>query len=118
MSLFSYPIGRESGLFKRLTDTSNTTIVTAGENGGTVLGLRASEINGSTPTLVLEVIDASSTVAAQICNLRAFTAREVWEAARADGVPIVLPPGYSLRAKASAANQIDITGVYIEPPQL
>jgi hypothetical protein len=118
MSLFSYPFGRESGLFKRLTDTNNTIVVTAGNNGGTVLALRASEINGSTPTLVLEVIDDSSTVVSQICNLRAFTAREVWEVARADGVPIVLPPGYALRAKASAANQIDISGVYVDPPQL
>ena len=117
MSLFSYPIGREAPISQKLTDDSYTTLVTAGDNGGTVLGLRVSEIAGSTPTIIIDVYDGTNSVV-ELCNGRAFTAREVWEPIRAEGVPVVLLPGHSLRAKASTGNQLHCTGVHIEPPQL
>jgi hypothetical protein len=117
MSLFSYPIGREAPIYKRLTDTNYAELVTAGNNGGTVVALSVNEINGSTPTIILEIRNAAGTVVALRANARAMTAKENWQAVTLMGVPIVLLAGHSLYAKASAGNQIDIDGVFIDPPQ-
>ena len=118
MSLFSYPNGREAPIHKQLTSTSYLELLTAGVNGATVVALSVNEIAGSTPTIVLEVRNASGTVVTRRANARAMGVRENWSAVTLDGVPIVLLPLYSLYAKASAANQIDIDGVDIAPPQL
>lgn len=117
MSLFSYPIGREAPIYKRLTDTNYAELLTAGKNGATIVGLSVNEINGSTPTIILELRNGSGTVVALRANARAMAAKENWSAVTLAGVPIVLLPDHSLYAKASAGNQIDIDGVYIDPPQ-
>lgn len=117
MSLFSYPIGRETPIYKRLTDTNYALLLTAGSNGACVVSLSVNEINGSTPTIILEIRNASGTVVALRANARAMAAKENWSAVTLAGCPIQLLGGYSLYAKASAGNQIDIDGVYIQPPQ-
>jgi hypothetical protein len=117
VSLFSYPIGREAPIYKRLTDTNYAELLTAGNNGATIVALSVNEINGSTPTIILELRNASGTVVGLRANARALAAKENWQAITLAGVPIVLLPSYSLYAKASAGNQIDIDGVYIDPPQ-
>lgn len=117
MSLFSYPIGREAPIYKQLTDTNYTDLVTAGDNGATVVALSVNEMAGGTPTITLDIYDGTAVVARR-ANLRPLGARECWEAVKLDGVPIVLKPGYVLRGKASAGNVIDIDGAYIDPPQL
>lgn len=114
MSLFSYPIGRETG-FKAILPASAQVLYTAGNNGATILALRIAEVNGSTPTVTLDVYDG--TTAYEIAHARAFTAKEIWEAIKLDGVPVVLLPGEELRATASAASQLHVTGVAVDPPQ-
>jgi len=91
-------------------------VLTAGNNGCTLVGLRVSEVAGSTPTLILDITDRSGAVVVQICNLRAFAAHEIWEPITLHGVPVVLLPGWQVRAKASAGNQLHLTGVYVDPP--
>lgn len=118
MSLFSYPIGRETPIYKQLTDTSYTTLVTAESNGATVVSLSVNEVAGSTPTIILDVTDADGNVVVRRANLRPMAVRENWQAITLNGTPIVLQAGYSLRGKASAGNQIDIDGTYIDPPAL
>jgi hypothetical protein len=117
VSLFSYPFGRETPIYKRLTDTNYKEILTAGNNGATIVSLSVNEINGSTPTVILELRDASATVVALRASARPMAARENFQAVTLGGCPIVLLAGYSLYAKASAGNQIDIDGVYINPPE-
>jgi hypothetical protein len=118
MSLFSYPIGRESPIYVQLTDTSYTPLVTAGENGATVVSLSVNEMAGGTPTIILDVTNAAGTIVVRRANLRPLTPRENWSAVSLSGTPIVLKPGFVLRGKASAGNVIDIDGVFIDPPQL
>lgn len=116
MSLFSYPFGREALLAKQLTTTDVTTLYTAGNNGAAVVALSVNEIAGATPTISLDIYSGSAVVARRSVT-RALAGRENWSAITLAGAPIVLSPGYSLRAQASAANQIDIDGVVIEPDQ-
>jgi len=116
MSLFSYPVGRETPIYKQLADASYAEVLTAGRNGATIVSLSVNEIAGATPTIVLEIRNAAGSVVARRANARSMTARENWGAIVLGGTPIVLLGGYSLYAKASAGNQIDIDGVYIEPP--
>ena len=114
MSLFSYPIGREAPI-KAILPNSTEVLFTAGQNGATILALRIAEVANATPTVTLDV--HNGTTAYELNHLRAFTAKETWEAIKTDGVPVVLLPGETLRATASAANQLHVTGVAIEPPQ-
>lgn len=115
MSLFSYPIGRETPIKQNLTTTSAVALYTAGKNGGAVLGVRVAEVAGATPNITLDVYNgATSTV---VVYQKVFSAKEVYEPVRVDGVPIVLFPNEVLRATASVASQLHITGVAIEPPQ-
>jgi hypothetical protein len=117
MSLFSYPIGREAPIYQQLTDTDYTDLLTAGDNGATVVSLSVNEMAGGTPTIILDVYDGAAVVTRR-ANLRPLAARECWQAITLNGTPIVLKPGHTLRAKASAGNVIDIDGVFIDPPQL
>lgn len=117
MSLFSYPIGREAPIYQQLTDTNYTTLITAGDNGASVVSLSVNEMAGGTPTIIIDVYDGAAVVTRR-AHLRPLAARESWQAVTLSGTPIVLKPGYSLRAKASAGNVIDIDGVFIDPPQL
>jgi hypothetical protein len=114
MSLFSYPNGREAPI-KEILPGSAQVLYTAGDNGATIVGLRIAEVAAATPTVTLDVHDGST--AYELAHLRAFTAKETWNAITLDGVPVVLLPGESLRATASAANQLHATGVVIEPDQ-
>lgn len=117
MGLFSFAIGRETPIYKRLVDTSYTEILTAGKNGATIVSLSVNEINGSTPTIILELRNAAGTVVALRANARPMAARENWQAVTDSGTPIGLLASYSLYAKASAGSQIDIDGMYIDPPE-
>lgn len=114
MSLFSYPFGREAPI-KAILGNTVQTLYTAGQNGATILALRIAEVAGATPTVTLDVY--TGTTAYEIDHLKPFTAKESWEAIKTDGVPVVLLPGELLRATASAANQLHVTGVVVEPAQ-
>ena len=114
MSLFSYPNGREAPI-KDILPNSLRTLYTAGNNGATIVALRIAEVAAATPTVTLDVYNG--TTAYEVAHLRAFTAKEMWNAITLDGVPIVLLPGEVLRALASAANQLHVTGVVVEPDQ-
>lgn len=113
MSMFSYPIGRETP-FKFILPNSVQVLYTAGNNGATILALRIAEVAAATPTVTLDVYNG--TTAYEIAHLRAFTAKEIWEAIKTDGVPVVLLPGETLRATSSGNLQLHVTGVAIEPP--
>lgn len=117
MSLFSYDFGRETPIYKQLTDTNYLAILTAGANGATLVSLSVNEMAGATPTIIIEVRNAAGTVVTRRANARPMGVRENWQAVALSGTPIVLLAGYSIYAKASAGNQIDIDGVYIQPPQ-
>jgi hypothetical protein len=114
MSLFSYPNGREAP-FKFILPAATQTLYTAGDNGATVVALKIAEVALATPTVTLDVYNG--TTAYEIAHLKAFTAKEIWEAIQLDSVPVVLLPGETLRATASAASQLHATGVVIEPDQ-
>jgi hypothetical protein len=114
MSLFSYPIGREVPV-KAILPGSLVTLYTAGNNGASIVALRVAEVGNGTPTITLDVYDGST--AYEVAHLRAFSAKEIWNAVTLDGVPIVLLPGDLLRATASAGDVLHVTGVAIEPPQ-
>ncbi len=117
MSLFSYAVGRETPIYKQLTDTNYAELLTAGANGATLVALSVNEISGNTPTIIIEIRNASGTVVARRANLRPMTARENWQAVTLAGTPIVLLANYSIYAKAGTGNQIDIDGTYIAPPE-
>lgn len=113
MSLYSYQFGREAPIAVQLDGTSPIELASGGNNGATVLALRLAEVAGATPTVTLDIYDGAAVVA-EIAHLRAFTAKEMWEAIRLDGVPVHLLPGQTLRVTASAANQVHVTGIVIE----
>lgn len=103
----STPSGNEQQFKVVLTTTGVTTLVTGGDNGARVTLVRAAEVAGATPTLRLEVWDGST--AYQIKGAKALTAYEVYQ-----DFDIRLLRGEVLRAVASAADQIHITGLYVD----
>ena len=92
-----------------LSSTSATAIVTATNTTGalTIENIRCAEVAGSTPTLTLDIYDG--TTATKI-RVRAMTVGEVY----ADTAPILLEPGWSLRATAGSSNQVHVTALYTQ----
>lgn len=113
MSLYSYQFGRETPIAVKLDGTTPITLASGGNNGVTVIALRLAEVAGATPTVTLDIYDGAAVVA-ELAHLRAFTAKDVWLPVTLDGVPVQLLPGQTLRATASAANQVHVTGIMIE----
>ncbi len=91
----------------KLSTTSPTVIVDGGSSGAIVVAVYAAEIAGATPNLTLEVYNGSTST--YLRNAKAMSAKE--ENVR-DTI-ITLKAGESLRATASAANQIDVIASYI-----
>ena len=92
-----------------LSSTAATTIVDGGNTGATVEYVRATEVAGSTPTLILDIYSAST--AYKIRGTLAMTAHTPV----VDANPIQLEAGELLRATASAANEIHVTATYTIP---
>jgi hypothetical protein len=115
MSLFSYPTGREAPIKKILDGTGAIELANGGDNGIAVIGLRIANVTTNTPTVTLDVYDGST--AYEIAHLRAFSSKETWSAVTLDGIPIILLPDEILRATASAANELHVTGAIVEPDQ-
>lgn len=91
----------------KLTNTSVTTLIDGNPSGAIIIGIYATEIAGLTPSLTLDIWDG--TTATYLRNAKALTAKE--ENQR--DIIVVLKPGQSLRATATAANQIDVVTTYI-----
>jgi hypothetical protein len=95
-----------------LTGTGATAIVTAGNDPAIVEYVRLTEVAGSTPTVILDIYDiATTTVLAKVRGTLALTAH----GSQTDRDSIVLEPGQSLRATASAGNQVHVTATYTIP---
>jgi hypothetical protein len=91
----------------KLTTADPTVIVDGGQSGATVVGIYAAEIAGATPTFTLEKYDGTTRY-----FIRGALAMTAYQEYTRD-VIIVLKAGESLRAEASAANQIDVVASYI-----
>lgn len=85
----------------KLTATTVTTIFTATKRT-TIVSIIATEIAGSTPALTLELYNGTTSY--YLRKSKAMTAGETFIL----DAPFVLAANWSLRATASAANQIDI----------
>jgi len=92
-----------------LSGTSATTIVDGGNTGCTVEYVRACEVSGNTPTLILDIYRGG--VAYKIRGTLAMTANTPYT----DRDAIQLEAGDLLRATASAANQVHVTATYTVP---
>ena len=92
-----------------LSGTSATTIVDGGETGCTVEYVRACEVSGNTPTVILDIFRGG--VAYKIRGTLAMTANTPYT----DRDVIQLEAGELLRATASAANQVHVTASYTTP---
>ena len=90
----------------KLTTTNATTILAPDKSGALLLSVIAVEIAGSTPTLTLDIYDG--TTAYYLQNAVAMTARQRLVL----DLLIPLKVGETLRATASAADQIDIQITY------
>ena len=103
----------QNGLLKQaaviLSTTGATAIVTATTTTGalTVEHIRVAEVAGATPTLTLDIYDGST---AYKIRVKAMTAGEVYT----DTSPILLEPGWSLRATAGTINQAHVTALYTQ----
>lgn len=104
----SYTVNGGALLPKRfkLDSTNVTTIYDADKSSALLLSIIAVEINGSTPTLTLDIYDG--TTAYYLQNAVAMTARQRLQI----DILVPLKVGEKLRATASAANQIDIHVTY------
>lgn len=103
----STPAGNEQQFRVVLSSTGVTELVTGGDNGARVTLVRAAEVAGATPTLRLEIWDGST--AYQIKGAKALEPHEVYQ-----DFDIRLLRGDVLRAQASAADEIHITGLYVD----
>lgn len=92
-----------------LSDTSATTIVDGGNTGCTVEYVRACEVSGNTPTVILDIYRGG--VACKIRGTLAMTAHTPYT----DRDAIQLEAGELLRATASAGNQVHVTATYTVP---
>lgn len=116
MSLYAFSTGREVAILVPLASNSPIELANGGENGATVVALRIAEVAAATPNVTLDIFDGTN-VLAKIAHQRVFTAKEVWLPVELSGAPVVLLKGQSLRATASAGNQLHCTGVLIRQPQ-
>lgn len=108
MSLFSYDYGQAEPIAEAMPDAGTVTVFTAGYNQAVILGLRAALKGASTTTtLLLEVFDGTDAFA-----IRGAKPLEGFEVVR-EHMPIVLSPGWSLRATRGAGDPIDITGIVV-----
>lgn len=103
----STPAGNEQQFKAVLTTTAATTLVTAGDNGARVTLIRATEVAGATPTLILSIFDGTTSY--QLRGAKALTAYEVYQ-----DFDVRLLRNEILRAQASAANQVHITGLFLD----
>lgn len=109
MSIFQSKDGILKTAAVVLSGTSATTIVDGGNTGCTVEYVRACEVAGATPTLILDIYRGG--VAYKIRGTLAMTANTPYT----DRDPIQLEAGDLLRATASAANQVHVTATYTVP---
>ena len=90
----------------KLTTTGATTLITA--SGRTiVLSVIAAEINGSTPTLTLELNDGTTSYYIRKGKAMVANATEIINET------FVLPSGWTLKATAGTANQIDVVATWM-----
>ena len=105
----------QNGVLKQasvvLSAITATTIVTATTTTGalTVEYVRLTEVAGAVPTVILDIYDG--TTAYKIRGTLAMVANTPY----VDRDPLLLEPGWSLRATASAANQVHVTALYTAP---
>ena len=110
MSIFQSQNGLVRQSAVALSTLAATAIVTATNATGalTVEYVRVTEHTGGTPTLILDIYNGST--AYKIKGAKALTAYEVYT----DRDPILLEPGWSLRATAGTINLIVITALYTQ----
>lgn len=109
MSIFQTDAGILKTAKVVLNSTAAVTIVTAPSNGCTVEYVRLCEVTGATPTVILDIYNGST--AYKIRGTLAMTAHTPWT----DANPIQLENGETLRATASAADQVHATVTYTVP---
>jgi hypothetical protein len=109
MSVFQTQAGILKTAKVLLNSTSAITIVSGGNTGCTVEYVRACEVAGATPTLILDIYNG--TTAYKIRGTLAMTANTPYT----DRDVIQLEAGESLRATASAADQVHVTASYTVP---
>lgn len=109
MSVFQTQSGILQTVKKVLSSTATTTILAGGNKGRTIESINLCEVNGSTPTVILDIYDG--TTAYKIRGTLAMTANTP---TRYD-FPIQLEATDSLRATASAANQVHVVVTYTQP---
>lgn len=104
---FQFVGGAADKIRQKLTTTGATAVAGSADYMTSVVWFACTEITGGTPTLTIEVYDASTTTSYYLRNAKAVTAKETvfFEAG------IVLNPNEFLRITASAANQIDVVGL-------
>ena len=110
MTVFQSQNGRELFAHVILSGTSATTIISATTTTGPlrVEYVRLAEVAAGTPTVILDIYDGST--AYKIRGTLAMVANTP----SIDANPILLEPGESLRATASAANQVHVTAYYTQ----
>ena len=110
MSIFQSQNGLAKFAHVILSTTGATAIVTATNATGalTVEYVRLAEVAAATPTVILDIYDGST--AYKIRGTLAMAA----STPSIDRDPIILEPGESLRATASAGNQVHVTALYTQ----
>jgi len=94
----------------KLTTTSATVLYGgSGIKRTVILSVIATEIAGATPTLTLELFDGTTSY--YLRNALAMTAKQTL----IFNEPLALQSGWSLRATAGTANQIDCFVTYMSP---
>lgn len=92
----------------KLTTTTATPLYLASKRT-VILSIIATEIAGATPALTLDLFDG--TTAYFLRNVLAMTAKQLL----IFNEPIAINPGWSIRATAGAANQVDCLITYMSP---
>jgi hypothetical protein len=92
----------------KLTTTSATALYTA-QKRTVILSIVATEITGNTPALTLELYDATTSY--YLRNALAMTAKQTL----IFNEPLTINAGWSIRATAGAANQIDCLITFMSP---
>lgn len=94
----------------KLSTTSATVLYLASKRT-VILSVFAVEVAAATPALTLDVYDDANTVAYRLRNALAMTAKQTF----IFNEPFALQSGWSLRATASAADQIECFVTYMSP---
>lgn len=89
--------------------TTNATALYSATKRTVILSVIAAEVAGATPTLTLDLFDG--TTAYRLRNALAMTARQTF----IFNEPITINSGWSLRATASAADQIECFATFMSP---